>query len=172
MKYDLLNIIIAAKNKDIESINKLLLIFKNIINKYSRQLDGEDTKQDLSLFLIKLIDNIDISSDSKYNDKQLLSYISKSLKNEYIRLSKKRTKIYLTETIDNNYINNESINLDSNIEILDSLNYLTDYEKWILQKIFFSGYTVTELSKTLNKSRQSVNQVKKRALNKLIRLYN
>lgn len=32
MKYNLLNIIIEAKNKDIESINKLLLIFKNIIN--------------------------------------------------------------------------------------------------------------------------------------------
>lgn len=92
MKYNLLNIIIDAKNKDIESINKLLLIFKNIINKYSRQLDGEDTKQDLSLFLIKLIDNIDITSASKYNDKQLLSYISKSLKNEYIKLSKKNVK--------------------------------------------------------------------------------
>ena len=168
MKYDLLNIIIDAKNKDIESINKLLLIFKNIINKYSRQLDGEDTKQDLSLFLIKLINNIDIDSASKYNDKQLLSYISKSLKNEYIKLSKKKSKIYTFECLDDNHINNKSINLYSNIEILD---YLTDYEKWIVQKIFFSGYTVNELSKTLNKSRQSINQVKKRALNKLSKLY-
>lgn len=167
MKYNLLNIIIEAKNKDIESINKLLLIFKNIINKYSRQLDGEDTKQDLSLFLIKLIDNIDITSASKYNDKQLLSYISKSLKNEYIKLSKKKCKIYASECLDYNHINNKSINLDSNIEILDSLNYLTDYEKWILSQIFFSGYSVNELSKSLRKSRQSINQVKKRALNKL-----
>lgn len=167
MKYNLLNIIIEAKNKDIESINKLLLIFKNIINKYSRQLDGEDTKQDLSLFLIKLIDNIDITSASKYNDKQLLSYISKSLKNEYIKLSKKKCKIYASECLDSNHINNKSINLDSNIEILDSLNYLTDYEKWILSQIFFSGYSVNELSKNLRKSRESINQVKKRALNKL-----
>lgn len=172
MKYNLLNIIINVKNRDIDSVNKLLLIFKNIINKYSRQLDGEDTKQDLSLFLIDLIDNIDINLASKYNDKQPLSYISKSLKNEYIKLSKKKSKIYTFECLDDNHINNKSINLYSNIEILDSLNYLTDYEKWIVHKIFFSGYTVNELSKTLNKSRQSINQVKKRALNKLSRLYN
>lgn len=36
MKYNLLNIIIKVKNRDIDSVNKLLLIFKNIINKYSR----------------------------------------------------------------------------------------------------------------------------------------
>lgn len=167
MSYDLLNTIIKAKKSEIESIGKILLIFENIINKYSRQLDGEDTKQDLSLFLIKLIDTIDIDLASKYNDKQLLSYISKSLKNEYIKLSKKKCKIYTFEYLDDNSINNKSINLDTNIEILDSLNHLTSYEKLILQKIFFSGYTVNELSKALKKSRQSVNQVKKRALDKL-----
>ena len=167
MIYDLLNTIIKAKKSEIESIGKILLIFENIINKYSRQLDGEDTKQDLSLFLIKLIDTIDIDLASKYNDKQLLSYISKSLKNEYIKLSKKKCKIYTFEYLDDNSINNKSINLDTNIEILDSLNHLTSYEKLILQKIFFSGYTVNELSKALKKSRQSVNQVKKRALDKL-----
>ena len=167
MSYDLLNTIIKAKKSEIESIGKILLIFENIINKYSRQLDGEDTKQDLSLFLIKLIDTIDIDLASKYNDKQLLSYISKSLKNEYIKLSKKKCKIYTFEYLDDNSINNKSINLDTTIEILDSLNHLTSYEKLILQKIFFSGYTVNELSKALKKSRQSVNQVKKRALDKL-----
>ena len=41
-------------NKD-ESILDILDIFDNIINKYSRKLNGEDTKQDLYVFLIKLI---------------------------------------------------------------------------------------------------------------------
>lgn len=71
------------------------------------------------------------------------------------------------EQLDDNQIANKSISLDSNIEILDTLNNLTEYERWILSEIFFSGYTVNELSKTLRKSRQSVNQVKKRALDKL-----
>ena len=71
------------------------------------------------------------------------------------------------EQLDDDKITNKSINLDTNIEILDTLNHLTEYERWILSQIFFSGYTVNELSKTLRKSRQSVNQVKKRALDKL-----
>ena len=64
-------------------------MFENIINKYSRKLNGEDTKQDLYVFLIKLINNIDELTIINYEDKQVLSYFSKSLKNEYIRLSKK-----------------------------------------------------------------------------------
>ncbi|WP_294128151.1 hypothetical protein [uncultured Clostridium sp.] len=75
-------------NKD-ESILDILAIFDNIINKYSRKLNGEDTKQDLYVFLIKLIKNIDELSIVNYEDKQVLSYFSKALKNEYIRLSKK-----------------------------------------------------------------------------------
>ena len=72
-----------------ESILDILAIFDNIINKYSRKLNGEDTKQDLYVFLIKLIKNIDELSIVNYEDKQVLSYFSKALKNEYIRLSKK-----------------------------------------------------------------------------------
>ena len=78
-------------NKD-ESILDILAIFDNIINKYSRKLNGEDTKQDLYVFLIKLIKNIDELSIVNYEDKQVLSYFSKALKNEYIRLSKKNDR--------------------------------------------------------------------------------
>lgn len=49
MRYDLLDIIIKAKRKDNESIHNILIIFENIINKYSRLLDGEDTRQDLNI---------------------------------------------------------------------------------------------------------------------------
>lgn len=90
MNKELIFKIIAVKkyNKD-ESILDILAIFDNIINKYSRKLNGEDTKQDLYVFLIKLIKNIDELSIVNYEDKQVLSYFSKALKNEYIRLSKK-----------------------------------------------------------------------------------
>ena len=82
-------IIDVKKNNNNEGILDILAIFENIINKYSRKLNGEDTKQDLYVFLIKLINNIDELSIVNYEDKQVLSYFSKSLKNEYIRLSKK-----------------------------------------------------------------------------------
>ena len=40
-------IIDVKKNNNNEGILDILAIFENIINKYSRKLNGEDTKQDL-----------------------------------------------------------------------------------------------------------------------------
>ncbi|WP_302538894.1 hypothetical protein [uncultured Clostridium sp.] len=121
-------------NKD-ESILDILAIFDNIINKYSRKLNGEDTKQDLYVFLIKLIKNIDELSIVNYEDKQVLSYFSKALKNEYIRLSKKNDRRKNNE--DYNY---EEIVwgydfIESNIEVLDSINNLNNYEKNIIKMV-------------------------------------
>ncbi len=79
-------------NKNSKDILEILNTFDSIINKYSRKLNGEDTKQDLYVFLINLIHNINYNSIVNYEDKQLLSYLSKSLKHEYIRLSKKNDK--------------------------------------------------------------------------------
>lgn len=100
MNKELIFKIIAVKkyNKD-ESILDILAIFDNIINKYSRKLNGEDTKQDLYVFLIKLIKNIDELSIVNYEDKQVLFYFSKALKNEYIRLSKKMIEEKIMRTI-------------------------------------------------------------------------
>lgn len=121
-------------NKD-ESILDILAIFDNIINKYSRKLNGEDTKQDLYVFLIKLIKNIDELSIVNYEDKQVLSYFSKALKNDYIRLSKKNDRRKNNE--DYNY---EEIVwgydfIESNIEVLDSINNLNNYEKNIIKMV-------------------------------------
>ena len=121
-------------NKD-ESILDILAIFDNIINKYSRKLNGEDTKQDLYVFLIKLIKNIDELSIVNYEDKQVLYYFSKALKNEYIRLSKKNDRRKNNE--DYNY---EEIVwgydfIESNIEVLDSINNLNNYEKNIIKMV-------------------------------------
>lgn len=136
MNKELIFKIIAVKkyNKD-ESILDILAIFDNIINKYSRKLNGEDTKQDLYVFLIKLIKNIDELSIVNYEDKQVLSYFSKALKNEYIRLSKKNDRRKNNE--DYNY---EEIVwgydfIESNIEVLDSINNLNNYEKNIIKMV-------------------------------------
>ena len=157
-------------NKD-ESILDILAIFDNIINKYSRKLNGEDTKQDLYVFLIKLIKNIDELSIVNYEDKQVLSYFSKALKNEYIRLSKKNDRRK----------NNEDYNcedrvwgynfIESNIEVVDSIKNLNNYEKKIIKMVVLNGYSVSEVAKKTGKSRQAISQVKNRAISKLKKVY-
>ena len=164
-------IIDVKKNNKDESILDILAIFDNIINKYSRKLNGEDTKQDLYVFLIKLINNIDELSIVNYEDKQVLSYFSKSLKNEYIRLSKKNDRRK----------NNEDYNcedrvwgynfIESNIEVVDSIKNLNNYEKKIIKMVVLNGYSVSEVAKKTGKSRQAISQVKNRAISKLKKVY-
>lgn len=154
-------------NKNSKDILEILNTFDSIINKYSRKLNGEDTKQDLYVFLINLIHNINYNSIVNYEDKQLLSYLSKSLKNEYIRLSKKNDK-----QKNNEYYNCEDKELgfnliESNIETLDIIDTLNDYEKNIIKLIIINGYSPAEIAKKMGKSRQAINQAKIRALNKL-----
>lgn len=164
-------IIDVKKNNKDESMLDILAIFDNIINKYSRKLNGEDTKQDLYVFLIKLINNIDELSIVNYEDKQVLSYFSKSLKNEYIRLSKKNDRRK----------NNEDYNcedrvwgynfIESNIEVVDSIKNLNNYEKKIIKMVVLNGYSVSEMAKKTGKSRQAISQVKNRAISKLKKVY-
>ena len=164
-------IIDVKKNNKDESMLDILAIFDNIINKYSRKLNGEDTKQDLYVFLIKLINNIDELSIVNYEDKQVLSYFSKSLKNEYIRLSKKNDRRK----------NNEDYNcedrvwgynfIESNIEVVDSIKNLNNYEKKIIKMVVLNVYSVSEVAKKTGKSRQAISQVKNRAISKLKKVY-
>ncbi|MCI9303926.1 sigma factor-like helix-turn-helix DNA-binding protein [Clostridium sp.] len=124
------------------------------------------------IFKIRNIQNNKNSKDileilNTYEDKQLLSYLSKSLKNEYIRLSKKNDK-----QKNNEYYNCEDKELgfnliESNIETLDIIDTLNDYEKNIIKLIIINGYSPAEIAKKMGKSRQAINQAKIRALNKL-----
>ena len=93
MENNLKELIIKIKENDNKSIERLILIFEKIINKYSRKLDSEDTKQDLIIFLINIVFNMKITQQSSYTDKQIFSYISKSLSYDYDCIIKKAAHI-------------------------------------------------------------------------------
>ncbi|MDU2266898.1 MAG: sigma-70 family RNA polymerase sigma factor [Clostridium celatum] len=148
-----------------DNIYDILIIFDNILNKYSRLLDNEDTKQDLIIFLIGLFDKIPIYKFN--NERQILSYISKSIKYEYIRLSKINSRKLSNEV----YINEDTeiyYNFDSSdLEFLDLINILNESEKNILKLFFVENFSISEISKLMNVSRQAINQNKNRAIKKL-----
>ena len=119
MVFNLRNKIIEIQNGNKDNIYDILIIFDNILNKYSRLLDNEDTKQDLIIFLIGLFDKIPIYKFN--NERQILSYISKSIKYEYIRLSKINSRklsneVYINEDTEI-YYNFDSSDLDVNVNI-------------------------------------------------------
>ncbi|MBC5630511.1 sigma-70 family RNA polymerase sigma factor [Clostridium sp. NSJ-6] len=165
MVFNLRNKIIEIQNGNKNNIYDILIIFDNILNKYSRLLDHEDTKQDLIIFLIGLLDKIPIYEFN--NERQILSYISKSIKYEYIRLSKINSRKLSNEV----YINEDTemyYNFDSSdIEFLDLISVLNESEKNILKLFFIENFSISEISKLMNVSRQAINQNKNRAIKKL-----
>ncbi|MBU3109837.1 sigma-70 family RNA polymerase sigma factor [Clostridium gasigenes] len=164
--YDKVN---RAKDGDSKSWEEIIDIFNPIMNKYARLLCGEDTKQDLIIFLIKLINKIGGDNSNFLEDKVILGYISKSIKHEYIRLSKQYSK-YSIKKIELNLDLDLELELDDDnslIEVLDLLNVLTDKQKEVIKFIFIDCNNINEVATYMNISRQAVNQIKNRALNKL-----
>ncbi|CDM70387.1 Hypothetical protein CM240_3270 [Clostridium bornimense] len=129
-------------------------------------LKYEDAKHDLILHFIKVIKNMPLNENMK-SEPILISYLSKSIRNEYIRLSKEKSKY-------NELSLNFDINTENNITeidfdyVSDLLNEcLTEKETSIMSLLYTDGYKVYDVSKVMHISRQTVNQCKNRSLLKL-----
>ncbi|MBU5593383.1 sigma-70 family RNA polymerase sigma factor [Clostridium sp. MSJ-4] len=150
-----------------EDILFVLNMFEPLLNKYSRLLEYDDAKQELTLTLIKTLQKIPIHKKNFKEDKYIISYIKKSIINRYVSLSKKLTKKYTYEAeFDSNlmYFNDDDENI---IELYDLLKDLTRVEKNIIVLKYLHNMSDVEIAELHNISRQAVNQTKNRALNKL-----
>ncbi|MBU3109835.1 sigma-70 family RNA polymerase sigma factor [Clostridium gasigenes] len=163
--------IIQAKLRAGDYLGRLIICFKPQIGKYSRILKGEDTRQELIIYLIKVIDTIPVNKNIIWHDKSILSYISKSIKNEYIKISKRE-----------NSINNKKVELDlcneleseyfeEDFSFVELFKELTEKESHIIKLVYIYGFSVTEIAQTMEITRQAVNKSKNRALKKLKKIY-
>lgn len=169
MENDIYNIIIKARNREPGFIEEVIKQFDIQINKYARLLEGEDTKQDMIIYLINVIDKIPISGNNFNNEKAIFSYISKSLRNQYIYLSKKKDVYSKFEMkIDIELVDKE---INNEIILLDIFEKLTSKEEYIMKLIYIYGFSVSELAKSMKITRQAVNQCKKRALKKIEEMF-
>lgn len=74
MKNVLCKLIAKAKTGDKDSMNKIIEKFSTQLSKYSHELDGDDTLQDLKLFLIILIKKMSIVIFANKPNKILEAY--------------------------------------------------------------------------------------------------
>ncbi|CDM70369.1 Hypothetical protein CM240_3252 [Clostridium bornimense] len=166
MSKNIYKLIIDSKNGNSKALETLLDLFKGLLNKYAYFLDYEDAKNDLNLHFIKVIKTMTIN-ESMNADAILVSYLHRSIKHEFLRLSKKKAKEnYISLDLD---IINESNENDINFDYLPDFidKYLTAKEASIIKMIYLKDYSVNDVSKIMNTSRQAVNQCKKRSLIKL-----
>lgn len=166
MDENLYELILNSRKDGISSLEKLILKFEKLIKKYAYMLKYEDAEQDLILHFIKVIKYMKLN-DSMKDEPILISYLSKSIRNEYIRLSKEKNKH--NEITLNININTKNAITEFDFDyISDLLNKcLTEKETSIMTLLYIDGYKVSDVSEAMNISRQAVNQCKKRSLSKL-----
>lgn len=164
MNTNLSNIIIKASKNDKASMMKVISLFSKQINTYSRKLYGDDTIQDLELFLIILIKRYAKRLKDKSN-KIIVAYISRSLKKYSFHLYDKHMKHLSLEELE--YEIPVESNYDNIIIPEKAFSVLTLKEKRIIFKIFYLDTPIKVIAKEYKVSVQSIYKIKNNALRKM-----
>lgn len=175
----LIDDIIKIQNGDNDTTLKLIVKFDPLLKKYAHSLYYEDAYYDLLVDFIELLTNLHIDRLQYKEDGRMISYITTSIRNNYIKQLIKLKKLknfitfsYLSEN--EQYFlealtatNDTYINLDYDLfkEILTYREFL------VIKMIFYEGYSVKETANKNGITRQAVNQMKNSALNKLKLIY-
>ena len=164
---------------DDDAALQLLEMFDKLLKKYARLLGTEDAYEELRLFFFELLDKLKSKELCSDSDGYAVNYISKSVKNQYIALSKARNsrrEDTFSEMSEEQMVYVEQIAAtDDRVDIssyFPSGNELSEREIIILQQFFVDDYSIEEIAQQLNISRQAVNQAKNRALNKIRKALN
>lgn len=159
---------------DDAAVLELIERFKRLLIKYAYKLDYEDAYNDLQLFFIELITKLKYTGPAKKDDAIIVSYIAISIKNQYIKLSAKKSLSIVTysDLSDSqlHFINStNATTLPVSIEeYLPHNNELTRWERQVIIDYFVNGLSISDIAHIHKKSRQAVNQAKNRGLNKII----
>lgn len=164
---NLYTLIKSFKKGNEDAFEEILDIFKPLLNNLQRKNPYNDIYQELSIFLFEVLKKIPIHKDIFKEDKYIVSYITRSIKNHFIRINKKYSKITNYEISDEVTPLND-IHIDTHhIIFTDLLNTLTDLEKQIIKYKYLYLYSDMEISELQNVSRQYINKIRKNALKKL-----
>jgi DNA-directed RNA polymerase specialized sigma subunit, sigma24 homolog len=153
--------VIQAK-KDQDVMVNLLVLFSPLIKKYAFLLGVEDGQAELTAAFIKTIQDYPYSFNKK-EDMYTLSYLKKAVRNEYIALSKKHSRIQ-TVYIDDNPLDEPADYDNSDLIFLDLVSCLTPLQQKIILEKYYYCNTDAEIASNLQITRQSVNRAKNRAL--------
>lgn len=153
---------------------QLLEMFDKLLKKYARLLGTEDAYEELRLFFFELLEKLKSKELCSESDGYAVNYISKSVKNQYIAISKARNvrrEDTFSDMSEEQMVYVEQIAATD--DIMDISSYfpsedkLSEREKTILRDFFVYEFSIEEIAQKLNISRQAVNQAKNRALSKI-----
>ena len=173
---DFISLIKSAQADDENAMLEILDAFEPLIMKYTSYMDyNEDVHSELVLKLIAFVKTFDLDKLRNQNNYVIVDYIEKTIRNEYIALSKgqNRTESHETHFEYEDFVNLSETKGSLQESLHDGLVYnimksvLTEREFLCVDLIVIQGYTAEQVGALLEITKQAANQCKKRALNKL-----
>lgn len=163
-----LNILILKAQKDNNELLNLYKMFLPLIKKYTYMLNYAEGESDLLIFFITLIRKFPNSLLVKDSNPYILSYINKSMLNEYIRLSKKN-KLLQDESYELNLdiIFEDNDNIETFLLLREIFQIIPYKAKKVLYLKFFYGYSDEEIGEYFNVSRQAINKYYRKIVNNI-----
>ncbi len=145
--------------------------FKKLIIYYGSRLEGDESIQELNVFIVELLYKIPLNRFTPDDDVSLKKYIAVALRNKYIALSKTKAAYNrnTTELIEGTVIINAGY--EDNIFIKAAVAKLSEKQKTAIYMRFIYNYSEIEISRHMEISRQAVNRLINRGLSLLRELY-
>ncbi len=164
------NLILRFRKGDMNAFTAIYEQYKKLILFYSSKVGDDDTIQELNIFLIELLYDIDISVFDNSSQNGIHRYIAVSLRNKYLKLAKNKSEYskLCCELYENEFKCDLS---EENLFIDEVLKNLSDRQRLIIIYKYVYNYTDAEIAFMLNITRQAVNRLKNRALSVLREYY-
>lgn len=161
----------AAQQNNQMELQALIKQFEPLLQKYAYQLEYEDGKSDLVVFMIKFIQTVNLNKFEA--DAQLTAYLKVSVKHEFYHLLKKyRKRLYSEQPTEHKDLEKlqQNATIDANSDFNIDISWpkkFTKKEQDILYLHYGLDYSIAEIATMQHISRQAVNQLKNRALKKI-----
>lgn len=169
--FELKSLIKNFRKEDMLAFGPIYSEFKRYIRFYSKKLGYEDALQELTVFLLELLYDIDLERFNNDSSDGLSRYIAVAIRNKYIALSKENTRYaFMCAEL----YESEVSYTDSAIEkicVEEALSNLTNKQRLIIIYKYILNYSDAEISSLLGVSRQAVNRIKNRAFSILKNFY-
>lgn len=174
------NLIVRAGNNDNGAMMELLEMFRPLITGYARKLNYEDAYEDVRLEFIRVVRLMGSGRMHETEDGAVISYIKECMSNFYKKRVQKvvrsKKEIVFSELTEEQtyYVDAQLTTMDEeDIFLAFGMDHLLNArEEKVLYLIYVKGNSSAEIAKDWHKSRQAVNQLKKRAIQKIMTVMN
>lgn len=174
---------ILKSKTDSSALVKLIERFGPLLNKYAKKLSTEDAYADLQLKFIEMILQFNPNTMRSSDDPYILSYLSRSMHNHYILLSKQKQSNNLVFPI-SSMGKADEYNVDffdklcmptTDNHMCDEFDFLyknlTAYEANIVIMVYFYRFTIREVAMHFEVSSSAISQAKSNAIKKLKKMF-